>query len=58
MNAISLGELQSALIGATRCLAYSDPRCVNLCSLHVDVRADAATASTMRSIEASFEAIA
>jgi len=39
MYASSLGELQSILVGATRCLDCSDPRCANLCPEHVDVRA-------------------
>ncbi len=71
----NLGELQSILVGATRCLDCRDPRCLNLCPEHVDVRAamrlivsrgsapssnwmqraDEATASAMRAIEASFE---
>jgi len=76
MCASNLGELQSILVGATRCLDCRDPRCVNLCPEHVDVRAamrlivsrggstsssnwmqraDEATASAMRAIEAAFE---
>jgi|GEM_PF-2887365 NADPH-dependent glutamate synthase beta subunit-like oxidoreductase len=39
MNTTNLGELQSILIAATRCLDCSDPRCVKLCPEHVDVRA-------------------
>ena len=39
MDAANLGELQSILVSATRCLDCSDPRCVNLCPEHVDVRA-------------------
>ncbi len=40
MNTAShLGELQSILVGAMRCLDCSDPRCVNSCPEHVDVRA-------------------
>ena len=35
----SLGELQSVLIGATRCLDCRDPQCVNHCPEHVDVPA-------------------
>ena len=76
MYSPNLGELQSILVGATRCLDCRDPHCVNLCPEHVDVRAamrlivsrggsapsstwmqraDEATASAMRAIEASFE---
>ena len=39
MDATNLGELQRVLIGATRCLDCADPRCVNTCPDHVDVRA-------------------
>lgn len=39
MYATNLGELQSILVSATRCLDCSDPRCVNLCPEHIDVRA-------------------
>ncbi len=39
MDTPNLGELQSILVGATRCLDCRDPRCVNLCPEHVDVRA-------------------
>ncbi|MDE3089381.1 MAG: hypothetical protein KGJ80_08340 [Chloroflexota bacterium] len=39
MYAPNLGELQSILVGATRCLDCRDPRCVSLCPEHVDVRA-------------------
>lgn len=39
MNATNLGELQRVLVGATRCLDCADPRCVNSCPEHVDVRA-------------------
>ncbi len=35
----NLGELQSVLVGAMRCLDCRDPRCVSLCPEHVDVRA-------------------
>ncbi len=35
----SLGELQSVLVSAMRCLDCRDPRCVNHCPEHVDVRA-------------------
>ncbi len=36
---VDLGELQSILIGATRCLDCRDPRCVKICPEHVDVQA-------------------
>ncbi len=39
MCAPNLGELQSILVGATRCLDCSDPRCINLCPEHIDVSA-------------------
>ncbi len=39
MNANNLGQLQSILISATRCLDCRDARCVNFCPEHVDVRA-------------------
>ncbi len=39
MSGANLGELQSILIGATRCLECSDPGCVKHCPAHVDVRA-------------------
>ncbi len=40
MNAASnLGELQSVLVGAMRCVECSDPRCLATCPEHVDVRA-------------------
>ncbi len=39
MKAVSLGELQSILVGAARCLDCADPRCENICPEHVDVRA-------------------
>jgi NADPH-dependent glutamate synthase beta subunit-like oxidoreductase len=39
MDATNLGELQRVLIGATHCLDCADPRCVNTCPEHVDVRA-------------------
>jgi NADPH-dependent glutamate synthase beta subunit-like oxidoreductase len=39
MYAPNLGDLQSILVSATRCLDCSDPRCVNFCPEHVDVRA-------------------
>ena len=39
MYVSNLGELQSILVGATRCLDCRDPRCINLCPEHVDVRA-------------------
>ncbi len=39
MDATNLGELQRVLVGATRCLDCADPRCVNSCPEHVDVRA-------------------
>jgi len=39
MSTPNLGELQSILVAATRCLDCRDPRCVNLCPEHVDVRA-------------------
>ena len=35
----NLGELQSILVAATRCLDCNDPRCVTMCPEHVDVRA-------------------
>ena len=35
----NLGELQSVVVSAQRCLDCADPRCVNLCPEHVDVRA-------------------
>jgi NADPH-dependent glutamate synthase beta subunit-like oxidoreductase len=38
MHTTNLGELQSILISATRCLDCRDPRCVNVCPEHVDVR--------------------
>jgi NADPH-dependent glutamate synthase beta subunit-like oxidoreductase len=38
MYPTNLGELQSILISATRCLDCRDPRCVNICPEHVDVR--------------------
>ena len=38
MYTTNLGELQSILISATRCLDCHDPRCVNVCPEHVDVR--------------------
>ncbi len=38
-TASNLGELQSVLVGAMRCLDCSDPRCLNTCPEHVDVRA-------------------
>ncbi len=34
----NLGELQSILISAQRCLDCHDPRCMSLCPEHVDVR--------------------
>jgi NADPH-dependent glutamate synthase beta subunit-like oxidoreductase len=39
MSSPDLGELQSILVAATRCLDCRDPRCVNLCPEHVDVPA-------------------
>lgn len=39
MNGTNLGELQSVLVGATRCLECRDPRCARSCPEHVDVRA-------------------
>ena len=39
MYATHLGELQSIIVSANRCLDCVDPRCVNLCPEHVDVRA-------------------
>ncbi len=39
MEQANLGELQSVLVGAMRCLDCCDPRCVNICPEHVDVRA-------------------
>lgn len=39
MHATNLGELQRVLVGATRCLDCADPRCVQTCPEHVDVRA-------------------
>jgi NADPH-dependent glutamate synthase beta subunit-like oxidoreductase len=39
MSAPHLGDLQSLLVSATRCLECSDPRCVRLCPEHIDVRA-------------------
>lgn len=39
MYTANLGELQSILVSATRCLDCSDPRCVNMCPEHIDVRA-------------------
>ncbi len=39
MYAPNLGELQSILIGATRCLECRDPRCMRMCPENVDVRA-------------------
>ena len=39
MSVKDFGELQSVLIGAQRCLDCRDPRCVNLCPNHVDIRA-------------------
>lgn len=38
MYTTNLGELQSILISATRCIDCRDPRCVNVCPEHVDVR--------------------
>jgi hypothetical protein len=38
MNSTNLGELQSILISATRCLECRDPRCVGIGPEHVDVR--------------------
>ncbi len=35
----NLGKLQSVLVSAMRCLDCSDPRCINICPEHVDVRA-------------------
>jgi NADPH-dependent glutamate synthase beta subunit-like oxidoreductase len=39
MNNANLGELQSVLVSAMRCLDCRDPRCVSMCPEHVDVRA-------------------
>ncbi len=39
MYAPHLGDLQSVLVSATRCLDCRDPRCINSCPEHVDVRA-------------------
>jgi ferredoxin len=39
MYAPNLGDLQSILVSATRCLDCADPRCVNICPERVDVRA-------------------
>ena len=39
MHATNLGERQRVRVGATRCLDCADPRCVNTCPEHVDVRA-------------------
>jgi Fe-S-cluster-containing dehydrogenase component len=39
MYATNLGELQRVLVSATRCRGCADPRCVNTCPEHVDVRA-------------------
>jgi NADPH-dependent glutamate synthase beta subunit-like oxidoreductase len=38
MHPTNLGVLQSILISATRCLDCRDPRCVNVCPEHIDVR--------------------
>ena len=38
MYTTNLGELQSILISATRCLDCRDPRCVSICPEHVDVK--------------------
>jgi NADPH-dependent glutamate synthase beta subunit-like oxidoreductase len=38
MYTTNLGELQSILISAARCLDCRDPRCVKICPEHVDVR--------------------
>lgn len=38
-NAYTLGELQSVLVSASRCLDCADPRCANVCPEHIDVRA-------------------
>jgi NADPH-dependent glutamate synthase beta subunit-like oxidoreductase len=37
MYATNLGELQSIIISAQRCLACSNPRCIKLCPEQVDV---------------------
>ncbi len=37
-TASNLGELQSVLVGAMRCLDCSDPHCLKTCPEHVDVR--------------------
>jgi NADPH-dependent glutamate synthase beta subunit-like oxidoreductase len=39
MTTAKLGILQSILVGATRCLDCVDPRCLETCPEHVDVRA-------------------
>lgn len=39
MYAKDLGKLQSVLVSAMRCLDCRDPRCVQMCPEHVDVRA-------------------
>ncbi len=39
MYAKDLGKLQSVLVSAMRCLDCRDPRCVQTCPEHVDVRA-------------------
>ena len=38
MYTTNLGELQSILIGATRCLDCRDPHCMDACPEHIDVR--------------------
>lgn len=35
----NLGDLQSVLVSAMRCLECQDPQCVQLCSEHIDVPA-------------------
>lgn len=35
---LDLGELQSILIGASRCLDCRDPRCMTMCPEHVNVQ--------------------
>jgi len=39
MYSRNLGELQSILVGAQRCLDCRDPRCIQTCPEQVNVRA-------------------
>ncbi len=39
MYSRNLGELQSILVGAQRCLDCRDPHCITTCPEHVDVQA-------------------